>query len=490
MNERAVKRIRWMAGLVSLLAGGVSACSTGEDAQVAVGSCIPGETNACLCETDLSGVQICLTEGVYGACECRAPEVAFDAGSFEPMPSAPDLGQLPGSDLGASDVAHADLGLSDAGARDLGLADGSILDTGASEEVGIVAVAAGAEHTCIALASGQARCWGANGWGQLGDGTTTYRASPTPVRGITSAVKLAAGGAHTCALLRSGEARCWGYNDRGQLGTGMPASNYAYTSTPTPVLRMDSAVAIAAAPAHTCVSLRSGEMECWGDNRNGQLGTSTPASLVAPRRIANIGTAVAVGAGGSFSCGILASRNVECWGGLSHRESVCVRRNSWGDCLEYQWVNHWQITPVRMPTDSALTVSVASDRICATLASGELRCWDNPKVRRAVAPDPSAGHVIAYGMGGGHRCALLESGKVVCWGSNGDGQLGIGEALAQTYPALEVFGISSATGLAVGSRHACAIIAGEALECWGSNLSGQLGDGTTTARATPVRIPL
>jgi len=135
---------------------------------------------------------------------------------------------------------------------------------------GVTAIAGGDLHTC-AVVSGGVRCWGYNAQGQLGDGTNTLRETSVGVVGLaTGIVSVVAGSAHTCSLSSIGTVRCWGANSFGQLGDG--------TDTPSniPVTAIASgAIAVAAGAAHTCALLSVGNSVCWGNNPTGQLGNST-----------------------------------------------------------------------------------------------------------------------------------------------------------------------------------------------------------------------
>src|SRR5205823_1820096 len=125
------------------------------------------------------------------------------------------------------------------------------------------AIAAGGFHSCAVLANGTAQCWGQNSAGQLGNGTTSLDATPTPVvvSGLTNAVAITGGYYHSCALLANGRAKCWGYGFHGELGDGTGhncSTHVCSSSTPVLVFGMTNAVAIAAGAYHACAALADG----------------------------------------------------------------------------------------------------------------------------------------------------------------------------------------------------------------------------------------
>ena len=177
-----------------------------------------------------------------------------------------------------------------------------------------VALATGAEHTCVARASGHVDCWGNNEVGQLGRGTETIgRNSRQRVMGISNAVDVAAGHLHTCAALSDGTVACWGANSYGQLGDGttMPRS------TPRVVSGLDDAVAVAAGDRHSCALKSDGSVWCWGDNAFGQLGngmTGLSTSPVRVRDLSDVADVVSGPATGRHSCALRRDGELWCWG--------------------------------------------------------------------------------------------------------------------------------------------------------------------------------
>ena len=223
-------------------------------------------------------------------------------------------------------------------------------------------VSVGVFFTCALLSDHTIDCWGANYSGQLGDGGEKDRSIPTPVVGIRSAIQVRAGFDHACALLSGGAVKCWGTG--GELGDGTMLGS----STPVPVIGVTNAVAISAGDA-TCALLADGRVKCWGANDFGQLGNGKTANVLvsglvpAPVSTRGITMATAVSAGNNHSCALLSDRNVECWG-----------RNDVGQLGSGTTAS--SSIPVHVKAlVSATQVSAGRGLTCALLSSGQVVCW-------------------------------------------------------------------------------------------------------------------
>lgn len=292
---------------------------------------------------------------------------------------------------------------------------------------GIRDVVAGAFHTCALASDGEVYCWGANGWGQLGDSSRTTRNYPISMGLGRPAIEISAGGYHTCALLQDGDIKCWGRNDTGQVGNGTTTD----ALLPVDVHLGEDAAHISTGGYHTCAVGGSGAVYCWGHNGWGQIGDGTLTNRLRPTRVSGLGTsAVAVAAGWSYGCALNYRGGVSCWGNN-----------------EYGQIGDGTTTNRSWPVEVINYGKIAVD-------AGE----------------------------GAHVCALKDDGGVRCWGANDHGQLGDGTRIERHYPT-DVFGVNRGIWeIAVGAYHSCARTDAGYVRCWGANHFSQLGDGTTAER--------
>lgn len=370
-----------------------------------------------------------------------------------------------------------------------------------------VAITAGPDHTCALTSQGGIRCWGNNHDGQLGDGTTEMRLEPVEVVGLVQlAASIAAGNGHTCARLAgTGAVACWGLNDLGQLGDGTTERRL----TPTDVTALPTGVLdVVAGYQHTCVRADGNQVWCWGFNHYGQLGSS-PTDTCAGYACSKVPVAVggptvgiqAVAAGADHTCALGAVDGdcpscVLCWGG-----------NYFGQLGDGSTLQ--RATPLVVDSlGAAVALAAGNGHTCAVLDAGGIDCWGRNGTGQLGAPTATtcsafpcsmtpievqglfAGATVVGG-GQGFTCALTDAGGVACWGDNSYGQLGDGGGGAGVFRMTpgQVVGLDAGvSSVAIGAYHACALMVSGGIRCWGRNMEGELGDGTRSERQVPTDV--
>ena len=180
---------------------------------------------------------------------------------------------------------------------------------------GVTAIAVyggnGSPGFSLALKSdGTVWAWGYNGYGALGDGTTTNRTSPVQVAGLTNVIAIAAGGYHSLALRSDGTVWAWGYDGQGQLGDGGSSSEYNIVQ----VSGLTNVIAISAGNYHSVAVTSDGSVWAWGYNGDGELGDASTSSSSVPVKVIGLTGALAVSAGMNDSIALTTTGSLSAWG--------------------------------------------------------------------------------------------------------------------------------------------------------------------------------
>ena len=365
-------------------------------------------------------------------------------------------------------------------------------------------VSSSGSSVCALLSTGAVKCWGYGGYGQLGTNNTNSSYKPISVQlgasDVATAIVAAGNRSDTyCALLSSGAVKCWGYNNYGQAGSDS-AGYVNCTPTTVGLSSGDVATSIVGGTSSFCVTLSAGGAKCWGYGYYGALGnglssnSTTPVSVIFGQN--DKLTSIQYSPGMSLFCGIFTTGKVKCWG-----------INDYGELGNGQSSNY--STPVSLRLDSNETVtqlSLNNHNNCALLNTGKVKCWgmggaaigDGVGSSGAQAPTLialSAGETATQienttdSQGNTNYCALLSTGKVKCWGKNQDGELGNATTTASATPTLASIPsnetVTSLTSIDLGF---CASIQGGTVRCWGLNSYGTVGSGTSTLTSTPSLV--
>jgi alpha-tubulin suppressor-like RCC1 family protein len=451
-------------------------------------------------------------------------------------------------------------------------------------------ISAGGSHTCAIGSDGNGYCWGYNYSGQLGNNYVTYSFTPflvsqgaRPSGVIFSSISL--GNYHTCAIGSDGNGYCWGGNGYGQFGNGSTTTNsyvpvlssgyqyqiaignniltqyvpggstsitvnlipahvvgtasvsltrimdnitsnsvsYTYNNLPGPDITsiipsvispnggtsislagtnfldygpMSTFSSISAGSGHTCAVGSDGNGYCWGNNGSSQLGNGSTTDSNVPVLVSQGArpsgvTFSSISAGDYHACGLGSDGSGYCWGGNEYGQ---LGNGNTGTDSNVPVLVSQGARPSGVTFSS---ISAGSSHTCAVGSNGEGYCWgdngsgqlgngntgtgSNVPVLVSQGARPSGVTFSSISAGGSHTCAIGSDGNGYCWGYNYSGQLGNGSTTNSNIPVLVSQGAMGSgvifSSISAGGNHTCAIGSDGEGYCWGWNNYGQLGNG-------------
>ena len=395
------------------------------------------------------------------------------------------------------------------------LGDGTNTDRNTPVQVdgisNVIAIAGGHWHTVALESDGTVWTWGNNTYGQLGDGTNTDRNTPVQVDGISNVIAIAGGHWHTIALKSDGTVWTWGNNTYGQLGDGTNTDR----NTPVQVnglsdinVNVDIVIPIAGGHWHTVALKSDGTAWAWGNNFYGQLGngssidSNTPVQVklnppeVTTGAATNVTTTSATLNGTVNAKGLSTTAWFEygtvkvLYSSVSSTQSVAGSKDT-----------SVQISISGLSSDTTYYYRIVAENSVGTTYGSEYS-FKTPasstaikaiaQTNRATVTKSNAtigiGNILAVACGGGHTMCMRSDGAVQTFGSNYDGQLGDGTNDDTSTPVYVSNFSGVITTIAGGNWHTAAMESDGTVWVWGSNYNGQLGDGTYDRKNTPVQV--
>lgn len=295
--------------------------------------------------------------------------------------------------------------------------------------------------------------------------------------------------ATTCGIANAA-VYCWGRNDSGQTGNGNKNTPITAPARVTGIV--GAATALSVGEAHAC-AVAGGQLWCWGDGANGDLGLGNTNAAPNAQQVTGLNgkTVTAVAAGQSFTCAV-ASAALYCWG-INTSGQIGT-----GDTVSPQ------LNPVKVAGLGTVTAVAAGQTHTCAVSDGKAYCWGanaSGQVGNAQTTSVSSATAVSTaGVLGGltitdieageaHTCAIA-GGAAYCWGANSYGQLGNASSAASSSPVKVTVNAAltgTVTSISAGRYYSCAVANGAAA-CWGYGGYGNIGNGGTGGGTTPLAV--
>lgn len=377
------------------------------------------------------------------------------------------------------------------------------LRTGLRSMPGIKQLSSGAYHTCVIASDNQAYCWGNNSTGQLGNNSTTQNSVPVAVdtTGVLSGKTvraLSVGESYSsisvCAIASDTQAYCWGSNGYGQLGNNSTTDSHVPVAVSTVgAFSGKTVLEVSMGSSFGCAIASDNYAYCWGSNYRGQLGNNSTVDSSVPVPVDTSGvlsgkTITSIAVGQYHTCAIASDNRAYCWGRGGDGE---LGNNTTTDAL----------VPVAVAMSGALSgktitsVSVGSIHTCAIASDNKVYCWGydgygqfgNGTNSNSLVPvaamntGPLASSTISsLSAGGIHTCVIASDNYEYCSGFNSEGALGNGTTITTNVPtAVDRQGVlAGKTILSMSTNwiNSCAVASDNNAYCWGQNSEGQIGN--------------
>jgi len=416
------------------------------------------------------------------------------------------------------------------------LGDGTFVNKTSPVQIGSdanwVTVSAGGYYSMAIKADGTLWAWGTNTGvqggnvaGMLGNGAGPNQNTPVQVGTDNHWISVAAGDYHTLALKSDGTLWAWGYNGEGELGIGSTACK----STPFQVGTGNTWVYISAGGGHSNAIKADGTLWGWGFNADGETGDGTTAQRNSPVQAGTDNKWVSVSAGTYYTAALKSDGTLWNWGWSGLHPTQVGTGSTWvsyfGSYMHFGAIKSdgtlwmWGYNNVGQVGDGTTTtranpvqIGTGTDWVnfgaCAggyytattyaTRADGSLWAWglntsgqvgDGTVVNKLV---PTLVHttdnvVSSISPGSDFTTGVKTDGTMWAWGYNNLGQVGDGTTVAKTTP-VQIGTATNWHGMNCGDDHTIAIQSNGTIWGWGDNYYGELGDGTTTGRSSPVQI--